>query len=319
MIESSVSRQNQVLADFFSTVQSDLRGNNTVGEDIHLEHSNGKDSTSAKEDGVVLGGKGGTLASKNSKIEVSDDEDDDEDEVKLVKVLQSDNGSDIDSDSDSELDIGSDTELDSDKDNDYEEDSVKSKELHIIDEKQNDDTRIKLNRNNEIFVNAIEELVEDKSSKLDIKEVFLSNCHDSITSELNCSSGLSSLMIMLNSNRVKENDTLEHSCIVEEVTDTLLHDADSEMSALTNEDSNKSTPSPTSKEPLAVGDATLKKMKITKVSNSTNNNSSTSKENNKKESVVELRNKAVLLGLATREESAKLKKNELLELLKNKE
>ena len=303
MIENSVSKQNQVLADFFSTVQNDLRSN-TLGQDIN---SNNRTSMG---NSTTIGGKNGVseLMSKNSKIEVSDDEVD----------------SDSDSDSESDLDLESESESDKEDNNC---DKPKSS-----DETSKDYNRRKLNRDNEIAVSAIEELVEEKEkltndsscisgSKLDIKEIFLSNSFHGNINDLNSAPGMSSLMFMISSSEnIKDkhiNDNKDvKTCIIEDVSHDKSADNDNnvieEKGLLVHDLDKKQLCDETD-----TATTNLKKMKITKLSAATNNSNSSEKENNKKESVAELRNKAVLLGLVGREETAKLKKSELLELIKN--
>lgn len=324
MIENSVSKQNQVLADFFSTVQNDLRSN-TLGHDIHV--------SSTKSSEIVGGGKKDSIGSvtKNSKIEVSDDEghdNDDESGIKVVKVSRSADNSDSDSDfvSDTDLDL----DLDSDTESDKEEDESKSTK-----ESTNDVTQRKTDRHNEMAITAIEELVEEKeklnndTSKLDIKEIFLSNNFHGNTSDLNSSSGLSSLMLMISSgqsivnSKDKRGIDLKDSkaCVIEDVTDSITSsNADknsiNEMQVqLHGESSSNDSDKKTSLgDELDSGLTSVKKMKIAKLSANTSNSSE--KDNNaKKETVAELRNKVVLMGLVNREESAKLKKSELLELI----
>ena len=288
MIENSVSKQNQVLADFFSTFQNDLRSNANniiLGQDIH---SNENGSSGEKKD-VVL---------KNNKIEVSDDEDGDSDDSLYSG-----------SDSESELDLESDTESDKET----------NTSLKTVDE-----SRRKLNRNNEMAVNAIEELVEEiekeKSSndKLDIKEIYLSS-----SSHGGNMNDLSSLILMIKDNDEVKKSSNTKTCTIEDVTDTTFvtnNTADDEVLSLTTDDDLiKSAMSSVSEESSTTESTPLKKMKITKLSASSSSSgiASTEKETVKKEGVAELRNKAVLMGLVTREESAKLKKNELLELLKS--
>ena len=316
MIENSVSKQNQVLADFFSTVQNELKGGNSlIGEDIHLADSRVIGKSSHEIVGVKK--ESDEVLSKKSKIDVSDDDHDDDDYdkkndksgIKIVKVLKSSSYSDSESYSDTDFDMDSDTETDK-------EDFEHSSELKPT---TDNDARRKLNRDNEMVVNAIEELVEEKeklcsiNNKLDIKEIFLINGNELNSSS--SSSNISSLMMM-----IKDIDDVNvkgpnysNTCIVEEVVDdssVTNNNSDSEVLALNHDESSSTNLSSENKESL--GDD-LKKMKIIK----TSGNSLTEKEPTKKEGVADLRNKAVLLGLVSKEESAKLKKNELLELIKS--
>ena len=330
MIETSVSRQNQVLADFFSTVQHDLRSNtNMIGGDIHLGQSiyNNDNDDSGKK--VASVSKTATeLTSKKSKIEVSDDEDEGEDKVKVVKVLNSNSDSELDnSDSDSELDLDSDIGSDLEKDSDEEDNSTNSNEVKNVQEIKNDDNRRKITRNNEILVNAIEEFVEEKEKsgsnpKLNIKEIFITNGHGNNVGNDLTSSGISSLMLMINSSQSKEDckDETNKTCVIEEVSDTHLNDNDNKETTCSSDDSDKANYPLNRNESLETG-TSVKKMKLTKLINNNiiNNNASGEKENTKKEGVAELRNKAILMGLTTREESVRLKKNELLELIKKNE
>jgi hypothetical protein len=288
MIETSISRQNKVLADFFSTFQSDLRRNTIGGDgDIHLEESCGKELNDADVSSYEHSiDENQNSPGSLSKIEVSDD-DECESGIKLVKVSRSD--ADSDSESESDSDSESETNLDLDSDSDLVSDKGTDCEEEEAEEGSGGGGRFIINSANEIYVNVIEDLnkvnedpISNYANTLDIKEIFINTCNS------------------------RENENASNKCIVEEVI-------------VINESNPLSSPSPVPEQPITIitGTEPLKKLKITKLSSTTSSSSTEKeKEKEKKESVAELRAKAVLLGLVGKEDSSKLKKNEILELLR---
>ena len=302
MIETSISRQNKVLADFFSTFQTDLR-RNTVGGDIHLEESDEKESNDSDDISSSIEEK--QTPKSNGKIEVSDD-DCERSGIKLVKVSNADSDSDGDeSGSDSNLGLlDSDSDLISDIGTDYDDD-----------EEEDGHKKIK----GAIIIEDLRrEKKESACNSLNIKEILISNNNNNnnireASAELFIFNPLEIIDINMNMNMKK--------CTVEEVS--IVDDSDT----LSSSSSYSSVSSPKKEVNLSISvdeeaaeeaqAQPLKKLKITKLATTTSTTTK-EKEYTKKEGVTELRNKAVLLGLVSKEESSKLKKNEILELLKNK-
>lgn len=333
MIETSIARQNKVLADFFSTFQNDLRRNVTDGGDSdHLEELSGKELNE-------MGGAGeksrhSLSTGSLSKIEVSDDEVGDDSGIKLVKVSQSQSQSDSDSDSDSGCEPDSDSECDhdSDSDSDFESESGSGSgsgsgsEMGLVSKS----TPLSLSALESVSKEMVcidEELDKDgdndgKSDSVDIKEIFIcgnSASANTIHENISNDPSSSALMIMLNSlerEQIKPEcpDTMK-KCLVEEV----VVDESNENEVVVVDSSSSSSSNkeaPHNHNPAnGSGLESLKKLKLTKVVATKKPLTEKEKENTKKEGVVELRNKVVLLGLVSKEDSSKLKKSEILELL----